>query len=105
VVARYLGSRLRHEKMNDEPAHEPALLRSGAFSRFTTREFTMELERDAPSIIGCVYSMSISPKSAFGEHAATFEHELTQALLSANPTGVFRERLETEVLIAPVIKA
>jgi hypothetical protein len=47
--------------------------------------------------------MSTSPKSAFGERVALFECDLTEALLAVNPSGVFRERLETEVLIAPVI--
>jgi 2-polyprenyl-3-methyl-5-hydroxy-6-metoxy-1,4-benzoquinol methylase len=103
VVARYLGPRPRHENMNVEPENEPALRRSRAFSRFTTREFAMDFTRDVPSIIGYVYSMSTSPRSAFRERVSMFERELTQALLSANPSGVFKERLETEVLLAPVI--
>jgi hypothetical protein len=30
-----------------------------------------------------------------------FETALTQALLSVNPTGIFNEHVETEVLLAP----
>jgi hypothetical protein len=41
-----------------------------------------------------------SPRSAFGDRTAFFERDLTDALLRANPSGVFKERLETEVLIA-----
>jgi ubiquinone/menaquinone biosynthesis C-methylase UbiE len=100
VVVRYIGTQGRHAKMNAEPEHEPALLRSGTFSQFTTREFAMEIERDIPSIIGYGYSTSTSPRSAFGERAPQFERELTEVLLSANPSGVFKERVETEVLIA-----
>ena len=37
----------------------------------------------------------------FGERVAAFEAELTQALLRLEPSGVFREQLETEVLLAP----
>jgi SAM-dependent methyltransferase len=104
VVARYLGNRPRHPKKHVELEHEPALLRSDAFSRFATREFAMDIERDVPSIIGYVYSMSTAPKSAFGERASAFERELSQLLLSVKPSGVFRERVETEVLIARVMR-
>lgn len=100
VVARYLGAQRRHANMNVEPEHEPALLRSGTFSRFTTREFAVDFERDIASIIGYVYSTSISPRSAFGDRAPLFEQELTRELLAANPSGVFNERVETEILIA-----
>lgn len=100
IVSRYLGARSRHARMHAEAEHEPALLRSRAFSQFTTREFSMEIERNIASIMGCVYSMSTSPRSAFGERAAQFERELTDQLLARNSSGVFRERVETEVLIA-----
>ena len=91
--------------MNLEPEHEPALLRSGTFSTYTTREFAMRLERDVASIIGHVYSTSTFPKSAFGNSAPAFEQELTQVLLARNPSGVFKERVETEVLIARVTRS
>jgi hypothetical protein len=74
-------------------------------SQFTAREFSLEFERDAPSIIGHVYSMSVSPKSAFGNRIGVFERDLREALLRANPSGVFKERLETEVTIARVARA
>jgi hypothetical protein len=65
----------------------------------------MDFERDVPSIIGHVYSMSVSPRSAFGDRVAMFERDLTKALQLANPSGVFKERLETEVVIARVTNA
>jgi len=37
----------------------------------------------------------------FGGSASAFEAELTKALLSLNPAGVFYEQVETEVIIAP----
>lgn len=104
VVARYLGQRARHQSMSAESKHEPALRRSVAFARFTAHEFATEFERDVASIIGCLYSMSTSPRSAFGERLATFERELTEALLRMNPLGVFKERVETEVLVAHVMR-
>jgi SAM-dependent methyltransferase len=105
VIARYLGHRPRHPQTNPEPENEPALLRSGAFSQFTTQEFAMDFERDVPSIIGYVYSISVSPQSAFGDSVAMFERDLTQALLRASPSGVFKERLETEVVIARMTRS
>lgn len=105
AIARYLGKAPRHPQKHPEPEHEPALLRSSAFSRFTAREFAMDFERDVPSILGYVYSMSISPKSAFGDRIDAFEQDLTEALLAANPSGVFKERLETEVVIARMEQA
>jgi len=102
IVARLLGPRTRHPGSNPrEPKHDPALLRSERFSRFEIREFPGALTRDVASIIGCVYSMSYSPRSAFGGAAEAFEAELTRALLDLNPAGIFHERLETEVLLAP----
>ena len=100
VIVRFLGDRSRHPMMNPEPTDEPAMLRSRAFSQFTAREFAIDLERDVASIIGYIYSISGSPKSAFGRRIASFERELTEALLRSNPSGVFKERTETEVTIA-----
>jgi ubiquinone/menaquinone biosynthesis C-methylase UbiE len=100
IIARYLGPRPRHAATNPEPHNEPALLRSPAFAHFRTHEFAHEFRRDVPSIIGHVYSLSTSPRSAFGQRAAAFERELTAALLRSNPSGVFEERIETAVTIA-----
>ena len=105
MIARYVGHHMRHHQMNPEPENQPALLRSGAFSQFTVREFSMEFERDIPSIISYIYSMSTSPPSAFGDRAFLFERDLTRALLRANPSGVFKETVETAVLIARKVGA
>ena len=102
VIAEFLGPRTRHPKSNpQEPQHEPALVRSEYFSHFTLHEFPGALTRDIDSIVGCLYSMSSSARPLFGGRAEAFEAELTKALLGLNPTGVFHEQVETEVLIAP----
>lgn len=102
IVAEFLGPRSRHPKSNpQEPENEPALVRSEYFSKFTAHEFPSTITRDINSIIGCVYSVSSSAKPLFGDQAKTFEAELTKALLSLNPAGIFNEQLETEVVIAP----
>jgi ubiquinone/menaquinone biosynthesis C-methylase UbiE len=102
IVASFLGPRSRHRKANpQEPEHEPALRRSEYFCEFAAQEFPGAVKRDIDSIIGCIYSISSSAKPLFGGDAEAFEAELSGALLSLNPTGVFDERIETEVIIAP----
>ncbi|MGC2656709.1 MAG: class I SAM-dependent methyltransferase [Bryobacteraceae bacterium] len=102
IATKFLGPRTRHPKSNpQEPEHEPALIRSGYFSNFTSQEFPSRITRDINSIIGCVYSKSNSARPLFGDNAKAFEAELTKALLSLNPAGVFNEQVETEVVIAP----
>jgi len=102
IVAKFLGPRTRHPKSNpQEPEHEPALVRSEYFSRFTVHEFPSTITRDINSIIGCVYSKSGSARPLFGDNAKTFEEQLAKALVGMNPAGVFNEQLETEVVIAP----
>jgi hypothetical protein len=102
IVAKFLGPRTRHPKSNPrEPEQEPALLRSEHFSDFTAHEFPSTITRDINSIIGCVYSRSSSSRQLFGDYAKAFEAELTKALLSLNPAGIFNEQVETEVVIAP----
>jgi SAM-dependent methyltransferase len=101
MVAKFLGSRTPHPQSNPhEPQDEPALRRSEWFSDFTAHEFPGAVTRDINSIIGWVYSISSSARPLFGDAAEAFEAELSTALLSLNPAGVFHERLETEVVIA-----
>jgi ubiquinone/menaquinone biosynthesis C-methylase UbiE len=102
IVSKFLGPRPRHQRANpQEPEHEPALRRSEYFSKFTVQEFSSTITRDIDSIIGCIYSMSNSARPLFDDKAEEFEADLSEALLRFNPAGVFTERLETEVLIAP----
>jgi SAM-dependent methyltransferase len=101
VAARYPGTYVRHPRANpDEPENSPALLRSAHFSQLDSRVFEMEIERDMHSILGCLYSMSWCAKPLFGDDAPAFERELTAALLRENPSGIFRELVDTEVVIA-----
>lgn len=103
VIARYVTPQDRHPAKSPELAHEPALLRSAAFREFTATEYAMDFERDIASIIGYAYSMSTSPRSAFGTRIAAFEKELSEELLKISPSGIFRERIETELIVAKKI--
>jgi SAM-dependent methyltransferase len=100
VIARYVAPSERHPGKSPELPHEPSLLRSAHFSKFTATEYSMECERDIASIIGYAYSLSTSPKSAFGARAREFEHELSEALRKISPSCVFKERVETELIVA-----
>ncbi len=101
VVTGFLGPVRRSPLANPEPEHEPALLRSACFSAFTVREFPHEITRDVASILGYLYSTTGAAKARFGDRTSQFEAALEAALLKLNPSGVFKERIETEVLLAP----
>ena len=101
LAATYLGRRQRHPMKHPEIDHEPSLRRSSHFSQFEVREFPVEITRDLTSILGCVYSSVQTTRPMFGDRAATFEAELSLALRRLNPSGVFRESLQTAVFIAP----
>jgi hypothetical protein len=100
VITQFLGKRALHPRANPEREHEPALLRSQSFSLFTAQEFTSEISRDIPSILGYTYSASSSTKAQFGDKLADFEAALRKELLALSPSGLFHERIETEVVIA-----
>ena len=101
ILARFLGPHERGPGANPkEPEHEPALRRSTAFSDFTSQEFAGALTRDVAGVIGYVYSTSGAPRPRFGDRAAAFEAALEAALLEVNPSGLFHEHIETEVIVA-----
>jgi SAM-dependent methyltransferase len=103
IVEKFLGPRRRHPNANPEPEHEPALRRSKHFAGFAAREFPTSINRDVASILGCVYSYSYSARHLFGNDIGTFEAELSETLLKFNPSGIFSEHVETEVILAPRI--
>jgi hypothetical protein len=101
IVADFLGPRTRHPQSNpQEPENEPALRRSEYFSDVTVHTFPNTLTRDITSVIGYIYSISSSARPLFGDAAEAFEAALSKRLLDLNPTGVFVEHVETEVVIA-----
>lgn len=100
VVERFLGPRRPHPGRNAEPEHEPALRRASHFSAFETRTFETAFTRDRGSVLGAVYSLSYAARQRFGDDAPAFETALSEALLAMNPTGLFHERVETEVIVA-----
>lgn len=99
VVERYLGSRPSHPQRMVEPHNEPALNRS-AFEITEDTEFSSTINRDIPSIIGAVYSVSGSTQRLFGERLRDFEADLQQALRHACLGGTFQETIETGVVVA-----
>jgi len=99
VVRRFLGEPATHPQRNPEPRHEPALDRS-EYEIVARREFPSTVERDFASILGALYSMSGSARRLFGDEGPRFETELREAMGELNPAGVFREKVETEVVIA-----
>ena len=100
VVVKYFGIRHRHPLKHPEVSHDPCLRRSAYFSRYTVRAFQVEFTRDFESVLGCIYSGVNASKSELGKRARAFEEEVLEALARTNPSGQFRERLETIVIVA-----
>lgn len=101
VATKYLGPIERHPLKHPEEAHEPALMRSSRFSRFSVHEFQSEISRDVQSILGCIYSWVSTKKSLFGNTLGAFEAELAEVLLEMCPSGVFKETVQTALCLAP----
>jgi len=101
VIARYLVRPGRHPGKHPEVDHAPSLRRSAHFADFTVRQFSGEIARDVRSILACVYSSVSTSRALFGDRASAFEADLAQALLSREPLGIFQERIETAVYLAP----
>ena len=99
VVGHYLGPHPPHPQCNPEPHHEPALRRSD-FEIVEDVEFSSNLTRDIPSILGELYSTTRSPQRLFGDRLADFEADLAAALRRLRPDGMFHETLETGVVVA-----
>ena len=99
VIERYLGRRPPHPQRHAEPHHEPALRRSD-FEITDDVEVSSTLQRDIPSILGAVYSASVSTRRLFGARLGDFETELEAALWRASPDGKFQESIETGVIVA-----
>jgi hypothetical protein len=100
VIAHFLGPRRPNRLRNPEPGHEPALRRSSHFQAFEIHEFEAEITRDFASVLGSVYSLSYAARPRYGDDAPAFEAALADALMALNPSGVFHERVETEVIVA-----
>ena len=100
VITRFLGPRTHPGRNPGEPEHEPALRRSRHFSAFEIHAFETEVTRDSADVLAAVYSLSYASLPRFGERRGAFEAALTEALLAANPSGVFHARLETDVTVA-----
>lgn len=101
IIERHVGPMGRHPGKHPETDYAPALLRSSCFAAFSVRTFGCTLERDIGSILGCLYSGVGLSRAILGDRAPAFEADLAAALLRVNPSGVFRECVETQVCIAP----
>lgn len=102
VIERYLGKRRRAGSgfyVRPRLWHEDILARS-PFRCVTTYRQKTQTRWTVRSIIGYLYSTSYSSRWLFGKRAAAFERDLRRSLLAVQPSGVFRETLLIEALIA-----
>jgi ubiquinone/menaquinone biosynthesis C-methylase UbiE len=100
LLERYLG--VREPWFSRRPDWEPdrVLLQRSRFTRIETERVTLRRVENLDSIIGHVYSLSSSKRELFGERAATFEHDLRDALLRLEPRGIFEVTDSFEYLLA-----
>jgi ubiquinone/menaquinone biosynthesis C-methylase UbiE len=101
VRARWLGPRRRAGSGTYEHPREghEEVLRASPFSRTEVLHWTREVRRDLEGVVLAQFSFSYSAPALLGEDADAFQDDLRQALARANPSGVYVERLRTEVII------
>lgn len=104
VRTRYLGAARRAgSRIYTHPDEDHAdVLRRSAFSQVETREWDWTLDRDLDSLVGLQFSYSFSAPAQFQDERqrADFERDLRVALAEQVPSGVFREQIRTQALIA-----
>jgi len=104
VRTRYLGAARRAGSgIYTHPDEDHAdVMRRSAFSQLETREWDWTLDRDLDSLVGLQFSYSFSAPAQFQDERqrADFERDLRVALAGQVPSGVFREQIRTQALIA-----
>ncbi|WP_214320296.1 class I SAM-dependent methyltransferase [Nonomuraea sediminis] len=80
--------------------HPHDLLAVSAFPDLDIATFETSLTRDVESVIGLQLSYSFSSPAKLGDRLPAFMVALREALLADNPSGLWVERVVTEVLMA-----
>jgi SAM-dependent methyltransferase len=99
-VNRHLDANRRREGRHGPPAEGHAgFLEPLGFTleRFT---YSVDFTWDVDEAIGYLHSIGFSPAWLLDEGRESFEADLRESLLDANPSGVFHQRLDFYVLIA-----
>jgi hypothetical protein len=65
-------------------------------------EFTSSHDWSPAGLIGLLYSTSYFPRAALGDHAEEFETDLATRLSAVEPSGVFREAINSTYDLACV---
>lgn len=99
IRRRYLGPD-PHPWRADPTTSNDAVLARSPFSRFESRTWRFEVERDVAEVVGVTFSYSISTPERFGDRADDFAAELRAALVAAEPSGRFRSWSRASLTIA-----
>jgi SAM-dependent methyltransferase len=73
------------------PEHCEEVLRDAGFADVASHAFLKAHTWTIESIVGFLYSTSVSSKNVLGANVAEFETELRSALLAFDPSGSYRE--------------
>lgn len=77
-----------------DPEHHEQVLAAAGFAEVATYSFLEDHAWSLETIMGFLESTSVASKAALGGNGERFASELRAALLSHEPGGVYRERIE-----------
>lgn len=102
VVQKYLGKRRRagNSFYNEKDERWEDLLDTSPFDGYDEWNYTYPLSWTVDEAIGYLYSTSFASRRLFGKKLPDFEKGLKQALLKVEPSGIFREQVRLQALLA-----
>ncbi len=98
LVQKYLGEKRRNGSFIEKWKDWEDLLEESPFGGYDEWTHDYELTWTLDETIGYLYSTSFASRDMFGDRVEAFEKELTAKLLAVEPSGIFREQVQVQVL-------
>jgi SAM-dependent methyltransferase len=76
------------------PNDQERVLREAGFVEVSRPVFFVPYEWTVDSILGFLYSTSVSSKAVLGKNVKSFEEDLRSTLLAHDPAGIYRETMQ-----------
>ncbi len=100
VIQKYLGEERRNGSFLEKWKDWEELLEESPFGGYDEWIHDYEIVWSLEQAIGYLYSTSFARREMFGDRIEAFEEELKQKLLNCEPSGIFREKVQVQVLVA-----
>ncbi|ULN32754.1 hypothetical protein [Mycolicibacterium smegmatis] len=100
VQTRFLQNAHIGRPSTDNPRTHKTVLVKSAFRQMVRRVYEFERAWTVEQAIGYLYSTSLPLRRLLGDRRTAFEDEVTETLLTIDPSGRFIEPVTLEVLIA-----